>query len=60
MAKNRAEEPANFLMAMAPAPYFFSKRLRFLIFSQAPGFFFFERLRLQGAKNMRLRLSTIG
>ena len=35
----RAGEPANFLAA--PAPDFFPKRLRLLVF-------FFERLRLQG------------
>ena len=40
LSPRRAEEPANFLTASAPAPDFFSKRLR---------------LRLQGAKNTRLR-----
>ena len=45
--KTRAGEPANFFAALAPD--FFPKRLRLLVF-------FFERLRLQGAKNTRLRL----
>ena len=30
----RAGEPANFLLAPAPAPDFFSKRLRLLVFFQ--------------------------
>ena len=38
-----AEEPANFLAALALAPDFFSKRFRA---------FFFKRLWLQGAKSM--------
>ena len=55
----RAGEPANFFsgsgswlffqVAPAPAPDFFPKRLRLLVF-------FLERLWLQGAKNTRLRL----
>ena len=53
----RAGEPAHFLAApsldffeaaLAPAPDFFPKRRRLLVF-------FFERLQLQGAKNTRLR-----
>ena len=69
----RAGEPANFLAAPAPAPDFFLKRrwlrlqLWLLIFFQAatalaPGIFLFEwpRLRLQGAKNTRLRLLLLG
>ena len=52
----RAGEPANFLAALAPD--FFFKRLRLLIFfpSGSGSWFFFERLRLQGSKNSRLRL----
>ena len=47
LSSSTAEEPANFLVALAKAPDFFSKRLRLL-------FFLFVRLRLQGAKNTRL------
>ena len=51
----RAGEPVNFLAA--PAPDFFFKRLRLLIFSPSgfSSWFFFKRLRLQGAKNTWLR-----
>ena len=40
-----------FQVALAPAPDFFPKRLRLRLLV-----FFFERLRLHGAKNTRLRL----
>ena len=58
----RAGEPANFLAAPAPAPDFFFKRLQLLIFfpSGSGSCFFFKLLRLQGDKNTRLRLLTIG
>ena len=63
--KFRAWEPANFLMA--PAPDFFFKRLRLLIFFPKRlqlqlQVFFPERLRLrlQGAKQNQLRLLIIG
>ena len=57
MIFSRAGEPANFFPA--PAPHFFFKRLRLLIFfpsgSGSGSRFFFKRLRLQGAKNTQLR-----
>ena len=62
----RVGESANFLAALAPAPDFFFKKLRLLIFSQAApapahGIFFEPLwLRLQGAKKNQLRLLTIG
>ena len=50
MYSRRAEEPANFLAA--PAPDFFSKRLRLVVFFKWPW--------LHGAKNTRLRLTSPG
>ena len=47
MHETRAGEPANFLAA--PAPDFFPKRLPLRLL------FFFKLLRLQGAKNTRVR-----
>ena len=57
MFLSRAGEPANFLAAPAPAPapdFFFQAAP-----APAPGFIP-KRLRLQRAKNTRLRLLTIG
>ena len=47
----RAGEPANFLAALAPD---------FFTSGSGSWYFFSERLRLQGAKKIRLRLLTVG
>ena len=54
--ETKAGEPANFLAA--PAPDFFLKQLRLLIFfpSGSGSWYFFGAARLQGAKNTQLRL----
>ena len=57
--KGRAGEPANFLAAPAPPPDFFFQAAPAPDFfpSGSGSWFFFKRLRLQGAKNTRLRLA---